>query len=172
MFLKLIGVLEILKWFAENGVAVWIDGGWGVDALLGKQTREHNDIDILIEGGNAARFIRELERSGYREKQMDYTTPSHRVWIQGENIVDVHLLEFDADGNALYEGESYPARMLGGHGEIGGIDVLCPTPEAQLLFHQGYEWDEQDEHDVRLLCEAFHLELPNGYTPQKQGEQR
>jgi lincosamide nucleotidyltransferase A/C/D/E len=162
--MKLIGVLELLKWLAENGIAVWIDGGWGVDALLGKQTREHNDIDILMEGGNAARFTAALERSGYAEKQMDYTTPSHRVFTQGDNIVDLHLFEFDAEGNALYEGESYHSWVLGGHGVIGGMDVLCLTPEAQLLFHQGYEHDGQDEHDVRLLCEAYHLELPEGYV--------
>jgi len=26
----------------ENGITVWIDGGWSVDALLGKQTRDHD----------------------------------------------------------------------------------------------------------------------------------
>jgi lincosamide nucleotidyltransferase A/C/D/E len=166
--MKLIAVLELLKWLAENGIAVWLDGGWGVDALLGKQTREHNDIDILMESGNAARFTAELERSGYLEKQMEYTTPSHRVWIQGDNIVDLHLFEFDAEGTALYEGESYPSWVLGGYGVIGGMDVLCLTPEAQLLFHQGYEHDEQDEHDVRLLCEVYHLELPDGYASIKE----
>jgi lincosamide nucleotidyltransferase A/C/D/E len=165
--MKLIGVLEILVWLNENGIAVWLDGGWGVDALLGKQTREHNDIDILIEVGNAAKFIAKLERSGYTEKQMAYTAPSHRVWVRGENIVDLHLFEFDADGNALYEGESYPSWVLSGHGMIGEMDVLCLTPEAQLLFHQGYEHDGQDEHDVRLLCETYHFELLDGYAPEK-----
>lgn len=28
---------------------VWLDGGWGVDALLGRQTRPHDDMDIVIE---------------------------------------------------------------------------------------------------------------------------
>src|SRR5207249_348914 len=27
--------------FEDNGIKVWLDGGWGVDALLGEQTREH-----------------------------------------------------------------------------------------------------------------------------------
>ncbi|MDR1619616.1 MAG: aminoglycoside nucleotidyltransferase [Clostridiales bacterium] len=163
--MKLNSVVAILRWLNDNDISFWLDGGWGVDALLGRQTREHGDIDILIKGGNAARFIGELACSGYTEKQMDYTTPSHRVWVRGESVVDLHLLEFDAEGDALYEGESYPSWMLGGHGVIGGIDVLCLTPEAQLLFHQGYEHDERDEHDVRVLCEAFHLEAPDGYAP-------
>jgi hypothetical protein len=28
-------VVELRRLFAEYGVAVWLDGGWGVDALLG-----------------------------------------------------------------------------------------------------------------------------------------
>ncbi len=34
-------VLKIYKLFQENSIEVWIDGGWGIDALLGKQTRSH-----------------------------------------------------------------------------------------------------------------------------------
>jgi lincosamide nucleotidyltransferase A/C/D/E len=33
----------------EAKVTVWVDGGWGVDALLGEQTRPHKDLDIAIE---------------------------------------------------------------------------------------------------------------------------
>jgi lincosamide nucleotidyltransferase A/C/D/E len=27
---------------------VWIEGGWGVDALLGEQTRPHDDLDFGV----------------------------------------------------------------------------------------------------------------------------
>ncbi|MDP2669540.1 MAG: hypothetical protein Q8O99_00575 [bacterium] len=34
----------------ENlGIKIWIDGGRGVDALLGKQTRPHGDLDIALQ---------------------------------------------------------------------------------------------------------------------------
>ena len=39
------------------------------------------------------------------------------------------------------------------------------------MFHLGYEFDENDVHDVKLLCEAFHIEIPNEYTiPQSPRE--
>lgn len=41
-------VIELLELFAENGIETVLDGGWGVDALLGFQTREHSDLDIAI----------------------------------------------------------------------------------------------------------------------------
>jgi len=37
-------VLEILT--ALHGTDVWIGGGWGVDALVGEQTRPHGDLDL------------------------------------------------------------------------------------------------------------------------------
>ena len=34
--------------FGSHGITVWVDGGWGVDALLGRQTRPHSDLDIAL----------------------------------------------------------------------------------------------------------------------------
>ncbi len=42
-------VIEIYKLFISNNIDVWLDGGWGVDALLGKQTRKHGDVDIVVQ---------------------------------------------------------------------------------------------------------------------------
>jgi lincosamide nucleotidyltransferase A/C/D/E len=41
-------VVEILGWLGTASVDVWLDGGWGVDALVGEQTREHNDLDLIV----------------------------------------------------------------------------------------------------------------------------
>ena len=43
---------EILSWAYNNNIEIWLDGGWGVDALLGKETRQHNDIDLFVEEKN------------------------------------------------------------------------------------------------------------------------
>ena len=42
-------VLEILNVLNAANIPVWIDGGWGIDALIGKQTREHEDLDFVVE---------------------------------------------------------------------------------------------------------------------------
>jgi len=44
-----IDVIEIAQLLDQNRIDVWIDGGWGVDALLGEQTRTHGDLDIAIQ---------------------------------------------------------------------------------------------------------------------------
>ena len=39
---------EIIQLALQNGIKVYVDGGWGVDALLGRETRIHNDIDLFV----------------------------------------------------------------------------------------------------------------------------
>ena len=40
-------VRQILQFAIDAEIKVFLDGGWGVDALLGHQSRSHNDIDIF-----------------------------------------------------------------------------------------------------------------------------
>ena len=158
-------VIDLLKKAEHIGVNVWIDGGWGVDALVGHQTRPHNDIDIFIQKKDAKAFTEMLRLDGYRETKMEYTTNDHICWRNPDDrIIDLHLFEFAEAGTLLFENETYPADVLNGKGTIGGIAVCCLTAEAQLLYHQGYEHKEKDIHDVLLICNTFALPIPKEYT--------
>ena len=48
-----------------HGVELWLMGGWGVDALLGRQTREHHDLDVLVEVSALERFRHRLADLGF-----------------------------------------------------------------------------------------------------------
>ena len=39
-------LFTVLDLFDSLDVTYWLDGGWGVDVLFGRQTMEHRDIDI------------------------------------------------------------------------------------------------------------------------------
>ena len=39
---------EVANFFAALPVPWWIAGGWAIDLFLGRQTRAHEDIDVLI----------------------------------------------------------------------------------------------------------------------------
>ena len=49
------------------GVAVWLDGGWGVDALLEEQTREHDDLDLVLGLDEVPALVRTLRDAGYEQ---------------------------------------------------------------------------------------------------------
>lgn len=157
-------VVELLKMIDNIGVDVWIDGGWGVDALLGFQSRQRNDLDIFIEKRNMKTFIEMLLSQNYTEVKMKYTTNDHTVWKDSFNrVVDLHVFEFGEGETLLFDNVSYPTDLFAGKGTIGGISVRCLSLENQLLYHQGYEHDEDDTHDVLLLCKTFGLEVPKEY---------
>ena len=50
----------------DLGAEIWVDGGWGVDALLGRQTRRHKDLDIAIQEKDVPKAREFLEARGYR----------------------------------------------------------------------------------------------------------
>lgn len=41
------GVLSVLSLLQKARAAVWVGGGWGIDALIGEQTRDHRDLDLM-----------------------------------------------------------------------------------------------------------------------------
>lgn len=42
-------VVKIMSALQAAGVNAWVLGGWGVDALVGTQTRRHSDLDLAVE---------------------------------------------------------------------------------------------------------------------------
>ncbi len=58
MAFEVADVLEILGVLDGAGVEVVITGGWGVDALLGEQSRPHADMRALYERLGLSRSVR------------------------------------------------------------------------------------------------------------------
>ena len=72
-------VINLLVKLQSLGIKIWIDGGWGVDALLGKQTRFHKDLDIVIQQKDVAVLREFLEARGYSEVKVDIARPHNFV---------------------------------------------------------------------------------------------
>lgn len=160
--------VEIISCLEARGIEVLIDGGWGVDALLGVTTRFHNDIDIFIEYIDRIKTFEIFVGMGFDEIEMDYTTPNHVVLQDAiGRIIDLHLFSYLANGQLSFEGETYPSDIFNFRGKIGGKIVKCVTPKYQVMFHCGYEHDHNDEWDVRLICKKFNLPIPKEYQSKK-----
>ena len=161
-------VVDLCSRLDAVGVAVWIDGGWGVDALLGRQSRPHADLDIVIQAKDVQKVRHLLETQRYKEVPRPDTSTWNFVLSNGSGReVDVHVIIFDKEGNGLYAAEEkgvmYPAASLTGNGAIDGRAVKCISPEWMIKFHSGYEVKYKDFKDVSALCEKFDIDLPEEF---------
>ena len=153
-------VVEIYDALSAQGVDIWIDGGWCVDALLGLQTREHSDLDIAVgrRDETAARAV--LRSLGFvkcaRHGDSDW---NYTVWDALNRGVDVHVFDYDERGANTY-GVAYPWGSLTGWGTLAGREVRCVAPASMFAFKTAYSPSEKDLEDVRALADRFGFEVP------------
>lgn len=158
-----IDVIAIIQLFSQNHIDVYIDGGWGVDALLGEQTRAHADLDIAVQHKDVAQIRALLEARGFKDVPRDDTRDCN--FVLGDNQghqIDIHSYTFDSAGNHIY-GVAYPYESLNGAGSVEGYHVKCISPEWMVEFHTWYKPDDNDYHDVKLLCQRFGIQMPAVY---------
>lgn len=147
-------VVEVVGLLEGRGVEVVLDGGWGVDALLGRQTRPHADLDVAVAEGQVGALRQALGERGWSARPGGNDREESFVLVDGGGRrLDVHV----------WPGIPYPAESLHGAGTVAGRRVRCITAEWAVKFHCQYEPDEDDARDVRALCEAFGIDLPERY---------
>jgi lincosamide nucleotidyltransferase A/C/D/E len=158
-------LVELLRLFEAAAIPAWLDGGWGVDALLHRQTRVHRDVDIVLRVTDVLRLQELLASRGFTIREGK--PPDSFVLANGAGLeVDIHAVIFDGNGNGLYRMQNgevwlYPSEGFTGQGVVGGASAACLSPAAQVLCHaQGYEPTEKDYCDMELLKERFGVTLP------------
>jgi len=159
-------VVRVLDALDAAGVGWGITGGWGIDALLRRETRSHADLDLGIASEAVDDAIDALEPLGYvlvRDER-----PARAVLTSEFGQVDLHPIVWQPSGDGVQtglEGETfdYPAGSLDAEGEIAGRAVRCGTPELQLAFHSHYVPREHDRRDMVALAAEFDLSLPAAY---------
>ena len=158
-------VLDVLDRLAAQGTVAWVDGGWGVDALLERQTRDHSDLDLVIDAAAVPAFTSVLLTEGF-EVVRDWLPTAIAFKHPGGRAIDLHPIELTPDGGGDQvqrdgvERFHYAAPTTG---RIGGRVVACCSVETQIAAHLGYEPHEDDFADMRALAEKFGLELPTPY---------
>jgi lincosamide nucleotidyltransferase A/C/D/E len=176
---------ELYSLLADQGVGLWVDGGWGVDALLGEQTRPHKDLDLFVRLEDLATIIRVLVPLGFALKNIweenrwvGYPVPVPLIakesvgmdvataFVLDDDLgreIDIHVLAFDACGNGVPAWNTdvfLPASAFTGHGTIAGTPVHCLSAPMQMLTHAGYTLQDKDICDLRLLYERFGVDYP------------
>ncbi len=91
-------VHAVLDALGTAGIPTWVAGGWGVDALAGRQTRAHRDLDLLVDAERLEDCLSILTARGYAV-ETDWLPVRVEVGAAGRGWVDVHPVRLAADGS-------------------------------------------------------------------------
>lgn len=159
--------VELLALLEQEGIAVWLDGGWAVDAALETQTRSHDDLDLIVELQNAEKLQKALGTRGYILAQGGAPMSIELVDDAGRQV-DIHPVVFTGSADGVYRMDNgvdwvYPAAGFVGEGSVLGRRVRCLTTEVQMLCHTGYEPHRGSYDDVWALSRRFGIPVPAEY---------
>ena len=145
-------------------VRYWVMGGWGVDALLGRETRAHKDLDVLALLEDLPQLRQLFEDKGFAMshvwEESRWTETAGERWptafVAGDAIgreIDVHLIEILSDGLILqhYDNPWSLPESFATTGTIGPKAVPCISRSAQVQMHAGYVLPKEQQIDLEHL---------------------
>jgi lincosamide nucleotidyltransferase A/C/D/E len=147
------GVVDALE---RGGVRSVVAGGWGVDALLGEQTRKHLDLDLVFDAVEEPKAVAALERAGFELVRREDLDPPADAPLR----LEARVVMANASGLLV---DLHPAVLAPGArpdelyavGIIDGKEVRCLSVRGQLALHRDYDPRDFDRQDVARLEERF-----------------
>ena len=162
------GVVETL---AAANVSVWLFGGWGLDARIGRVTRSHGDIEFWVQRSDGVRSKNALVDAGSVALA---TQPPEEACEFVWDVVNFSTAYFDrrADGTFSPKGRwsdwVFPSDSFD---EKPGLLARAPVPtmsaagmlamkEQYPTLRNGRPWRDKDISDIALLRELRTDERP------------
>jgi hypothetical protein len=98
--IEILGQLQAL--FSAHRVRWWLRGGWAIDFMLGRVTRSHADIDIVIWARHRERVKLALLEAGFTSSR-EWPPTQSDYELHGE-IVSLAYLDRTPDGRVITAG--------------------------------------------------------------------
>jgi len=162
-------VLEVAEALQEAGVKFWLAGGWGIDVLVGIQSRDHQDLDIVLEDVVQGEPLvsRALSQLGYVRSERK----GGGVWMPSVIVLSdvsgrrIELMEINwerfAVNSAPLAGQDTKLEIMAlsdvafDEGVIFDQRLPCLSRTAQLLFHSDFTLAPRQRQDVDRLKESL-----------------
>jgi hypothetical protein len=151
---------EVAAILSGTDVPWAVAGGWAIDLHLGRQTRDHGDIEVAIPNGLFHRFRRELTafdlyeafEGGVRRLGPDESPRDHQVWALDPLVRKWRMDTFLEPGDAQTWVSHRDERLRLPLAEVvrrtrDGIPFLAP---ATVLLAKAKHARPKDEDDFSL----------------------
>ena len=149
-------VLEVVSALQAAGLRAVMLGGWGIDALVGRQLRKHRDLDLVVEPRQFDRAVEVLQGLGFERWNAD-DAPVPFGPLKPERTAtcrDGALRVVDLHGAEL-------AALEVTDGRVGNREVACLSAEQQLQTQIGRCWTPGRRRRRRGNLAALRTLLPS-----------
>ena len=163
-------VLDVLTILREAQVErLWLDGGWGIDALLGAQHRDHDDLDLVAPVDDVDRIVEALGEVGFTISE-DVRPTRVVLADRAGRTVDLHPVRIDAAGTGWQTGagsrrhrRQVPGRTASPRGGSAVRRSTASDPRSSSTTTSATSRPPVDREDIVRLCERFTMPLPDEY---------
>jgi len=156
---------EAYKVFAGFAAPWWIAGGWALDLYLGRQTRRHGDLDVLIRRDHQLLVRRHLSgwdlhktnQPGLKPWADDdfLRPPINSIWCrraaESPWCLELMLME-TADDEWVFRRNNAIRGPLNSLGRKTDAGIPYLAPEIQLLYKARPELLEKDKADFNVVA--------------------
>ncbi len=156
-------IKAVMNALGAVGISAWLFGGWGLDARIGRITREHGDIEFWLERVDAERSKAVLVGAGAMALTTQPPAESCEYTWDG---VDFSTAYFDRrpDGSfsqpqGRWSDWLFPPGSFGDEpGMLDGTPVLAMSVSGMLAMKEqfprlrnGRPWRQKDIDDLKIL---------------------
>jgi lincosamide nucleotidyltransferase A/C/D/E len=181
---ELAELLRVCHALSDGDFTYWIAGGWGLDALVGSETRRHGDLDFVLHhfAEDLPKVSTLLRSLGYGHKpplggtvwfpqgEVYEDDKGHHIEVLNVNWGAPNLVETLREETPGPDNQSFGApggkapdllAQFATTGELDGFAIPVLSLTAQRLFHSGYQQRPEDSHAhdiIRLLTSEHSLQ--------------
>lgn len=161
-------LVPVRDWAEQLGVPWWIAGGWATDLFLGRVTREHRDVDLLVLDRDQD-HLRELWLKGVLERRHKGEVVD---WPEGDRLiagpdllqptggtvgptpVEIMIGMTRGDCWVFHRGNLSTEKSVAELGDVGVFGLPYIAPEVSLRTRARFR-REIDEHDFQHVLPAL-----------------
>jgi hypothetical protein len=145
------------------GIPAWLFGGWGLDARIGRITREHGDVEFWVERTDAGRSKAVLTGAGATALATQPPEESCEFTWHGADFSTAYF-DRQPDGSSIqllgrWSDWLFPPGSFGDEpGTLDGMPVLAMSVAGMLAMKEQYPhlrngrpWRQKDIDDMAVL---------------------
>jgi hypothetical protein len=159
--LRVIG--KVTAVMQEADIPAWLFGGWGLDARIGRITRQHGDVEFWVERIHAERSKAVLVRAG--ATALTTQPPAEACEFTWDDVpFSTAYFDRQPDGSSIqllgrFSDWLFPPGSFGDEpGMLDGTPVLAMSVSGMLAMKEqfprlrnGRPWRQKDVADIEIL---------------------